>query len=182
VTHGAPDDDDVPLRVFEGLFVGAELHPTGAFADALVRCGYDANAPRKAYPAVVWRDAIEVARRHVHPSIPVADGLRALGRAFAAGFGKTVIGRVFRTVAPLFGLERTILSLPRYLHTVRRHMQVEVALEGDVFRLTAVDPYPNPDFIAGCMLGIVDIFERDAEVTITAREAERFELQLTVKR
>lgn len=175
-----PEGDDVPARVFEGLFLGGELLPNDALAAELARLGYRPGNDREAYPAQTWRQALEVARRHAYPQLSEAEGFRALGRRFAAGFGKTVVGRVFRAVAPLFGVDRTLLSVPRYLHTVRRRMSVEVhAVGANRYRLVAIDRHPHPDFIAGCMLGILDVFSLEGTAVIVASEPQRFELEIS---
>ncbi len=174
------EDDDVPARVFEGMFVGGELLPDVQLAAALKGIGYDPDAPRKSYSARVWRAALEVARQHVYPMRPEAEGFRALGRRFADGFGKTIVGKVFRSVAPLFGVDRTFLSVPRYLHAVRRKMDLEMHAVGlNHYRLTASDPHPNPEFIAGCMLGILDVFSIEGRARVLVSEPERFELEFS---
>lgn len=174
------EDDDVPVRAFEGMFVGGGLLPDEALATALKGIGYDPEAPRKTYSARVWRAALEVARNHVYPLRPEAEGFRALGRRFTDGFGKTIVGRLFRSVAPLFGVDRTVLSVPRYLHAVRRKMDLEMHAVGvNHYRLTASDSHPNPEFIAGCMLGILDVFSIEGRATVLLSEPERFELEFS---
>ena len=174
------EDDDVPARVFDGMFVGGALLPDEALATTLKDIGYDPEAPRKTYSARVWRAALEVARRHVYPTRPDAEGFRALGRRFADGFGKTLVGKVFRSVAPLFGVDRTILSVPRYLHVVRRKMDLSMHAVGvNRYRLIASDPYPNPEFIAGCMLGILDVFSIEGTAAVLLNEPPRFEIEFS---
>ncbi len=176
------EDDDVPARVFEGMFVGGELLPDETLAAALRDIGYHPEAPRKTYSARVWRAALEAARRHVYPLRPEAEGFRALGRRFTDGFGKTLVGKVFRSVAPLFGVDRTFLSVPRYLHAVRRKMDVQMHAVGvNHYRLIARDPHPNPEFIAGCMLGILDVFSLEGTASVSVSEPERFELEFRWK-
>ena len=173
-------EDDVPARVFEGMFLGGGLLPHDALAAELAALGYVPGNPRESYSAKAWRDALLCARRHVYPALPEAEAFRALGRRFAEGFGKTVVGRVFRTVAPLFGVDRTLLSVPRYLHAVRKRMHVEMhALGANRYQLVARDPHPNPDFIAGCMLGILDIFSLEGAAVVTLVEGERFEVEIS---
>ncbi len=174
-----PQEDDVPARVFEGLFLGGALLPDDLLSAELARLGFQPGNGRDSYSAKTWREALEVARRHAYPLLTEAEGFRALGRRFAEGFGRTVVGRVFRAVAPLFGVDRTLLSVPRYLHTVRKHMRVELhALEANRYRLVAFDPHPNADFIAGCMLGILDVFSIEGTAVVVVSEADRFELEL----
>lgn len=173
-------EDDVPARVFEGMFLGAGLLPHDALATELATLGYMPGQPRESYSAKTWRDALSCARRHVYPELSDVEGFRALGRRFAEGFGKTVVGRVFRAVAPLFGVDRTLLSVPRYLHAVRRRMDLEMhALGVNRYRLVARDPHPNVEFIAGCMLGILEVFSLAGTAVVTTVDAERFEIEIS---
>jgi len=176
---GGPDDNDVPARVFEALFERAELPLTPAILEELAAIGWRQGDGSKEYSAKTWRQAIEIARRHLHPDLSERDGFRALGRAFALGFGRTVVGRVFRSTAPLFGLERTFLAVPKYLHAVRKRMRVEMLVESKRhLRLLAWDEHSNPEFIAGCMHGIFDVFEVTPDIEVSLNEPGHFVLEL----
>jgi uncharacterized protein (TIGR02265 family) len=169
----------VPARVFEALFERAELPLTGAVLKELATIGWRPEEPQREYSAKTWREAIEIARRHLFPSMEHAEGYRVLGRRFAEGFGRTVVGRVFRAVAPLLGLERTFFSVPRYLHAVRKRMRVEMQLvSARHFRLHAWDEHSNPEFIAGAMQGIFDVFEVEARIEVSLNEPGHFVLEL----
>ncbi|HEY1087371.1 MAG TPA: DUF2378 family protein [Archangium sp.] len=176
---GGLDDNDVPARVFEALFERAELPLTPAVLEELAAIGWRRGDGSKEYSAKTWRQAIELARRHLHPELSERDGFRSLGRAFALGFGRTVVGRVFRSTAPLFGLERTFLAVPKYLHAVRKRMRVEMLVENKRhLRLLAWDEHSNPEFIAGCMHGIFDVFDVTPDIEVSLNEPGHFVLEL----
>lgn len=175
----AAPEDDVPHRVFEGLFA-AGVEPTPALLEELKAAGYDRSAPRPAYPVQTWRATVEITRRHVLPELGEDEGRFELGRRFLAGFARTPVGWVLARVAPLFGVDRTIQAVPRYLRAVRKHMQVELVLvEEKTWRLFAEDPMPMPHFIGGCMQGILDIFSITGTITVSNVRPTGFELLIT---
>lgn len=146
----------------------------------LLQAGYDLRQPSEAYSVEIWRRVIEVVRRHVVPSLDPAAGARELGRRFVAGFATTTIGSVFRRVAPLFGVDRTLLSVPRYLYLIRRTMRVTMQAEGvGRYRLIAFDSGPNAEFVAGCMLGLLELFSIQGRTQVVAETPSSFEVEIT---
>ncbi len=168
----------VTARSFEGLLRSEGRTPTPALDAELRSLGYVREAPGDEYPAQVWLEVVDAVRRHVFPSLGREAGSEALGRRFAAGLGQTLVVSVFKRVAPVFGLERTILAVPRYLHVVRRDLEVTLLVEGqNHWRLSADDPHSNPWFIAGCLRGLVDLFDLPSRAVVH-HQGSRFEVEL----
>jgi uncharacterized protein (TIGR02265 family) len=168
----------VSRRTFEGLLRGEGCALTPALEAELVSLGYDPHRPQDGYSAQLWLEVVHAVRRQVFPSLSVEQGSEALGRRFTLGLGETTVGSVFKRVAPIFGLERTILAVPRYLHTVRRDLQVTLVSEGHHhWRLMADDEQSNPFFIAGCLRGLVDLFGRPSRALVH-QQGPHFEVEL----
>jgi uncharacterized protein (TIGR02265 family) len=170
---------EVPRRVFDGLFAAEGCALTPALREDLKAIGFDPDSSVDGFPVETWRASVDVVRRHVLPEVEREAALVQLGRRFAAGFGRTPVGWVLRGVAPLFGPDRTLLAVPRYLHTVRRSMKVAVHAEGQGrYRLVAEDPSSDPPFIGGCLLGILDIFGLDGRMRVVNARSGGFEIEL----
>lgn len=166
-----PRSTGVHRRVFDGLF-GQALHPSGAFLEALRSAGFDRDRSTTHYPVATWRACLEVARRFVHPEVPIEDGLRALGRAFVEGFAATIVGRVFALSAPVLGAERCLIRLPVYLTSAREDVRLELAaVAARHWQATYHDDTPMPDFIAGVLEGILALTRVTAHVEVTHRGA-----------
>src|SRR5574340_1663171 len=142
VAQETSQQQDVPRRVFDSLFgVAGGLPPEGALREELRAVGFDPLVRADAYPLRTWRAAIDVARRHAYPQLPKAEGERTLARRFVDGFTRTPVGFVLKAVAPVFGLDRTLQSLPHYVRTVRSFMRLTVAQEGPGnYRILFDDP------------------------------------------
>jgi uncharacterized protein (TIGR02265 family) len=170
---------EVPRRVFDGLLAAEGCALTPVLERELKALGFDPQSPDDWFTAETWRAAVDAVRRHVLPQVEREAGLVELGRRFAAGFGRTPVGLVFRGVAPLFGPDRTLLAVPRYLYTVRRSMTVAMHAEGPGrYRLVAEDRAPDPCFIGGCLLGILDIFSLPGRMRVVNVQGNAFEIEL----
>jgi uncharacterized protein (TIGR02265 family) len=168
----------VTSRSFEGLLKCEGCVVTPELEAQLRTVGYDGTALQEAYSAQVWLDAVDAVRRHLFPLLSIEQGSVEVGRRFAAGLGHTTVGSVFKRVAPLFGLERTMLAVPRYLHVVRRDLEVTLlALGHHHWRLSADDAQSNPHFIAGCLRGLVELFDRPSRAVVH-QQGSRFEVEL----
>jgi uncharacterized protein (TIGR02265 family) len=168
----------VPRRDFDGLF-GHVLRPQGAFASALRAAGYDLEAPLEHYPLTVWREALEVARLHVHPQLPRAEAYRELGRQFVQGFSETVVGRVFAAAAPLIGAEHCLARLPTYLRAGRTDMHLELrALGPRTWRALVQDPEPLPAFVAGVIEEVLRVTGVHPCVQVESLDDERYTLAI----
>lgn len=147
----------VPRRTFEALFNEAAFPVDAALAARLREEGVDPVALQASYPLATLRRTFEVVRAHALGALPEAEGMREVGRRWLAGFKQTAVGFVFRTTAPLFGPDRTLQTLPRYLSTAREDMPLEVHHEAPRrYRLRCLDPEASPHFLAGCLEGVLD--------------------------
>ena len=146
----------VPRRTFEALFRPEGIAVTPALKAELFAAGLDLEHLSPSYPLALLRLAFDVARRHAFPALPEPEGHRAVGRAFVAGFKQTPIGWVFRAMAPAFGPDRTIQTLPRYLSAVRDDMPLQIIAVGERrYQMVSADPDANPHFLAGCLESVL---------------------------
>jgi uncharacterized protein (TIGR02265 family) len=162
--------------VFEGMF-GRALKPTGKFVEDLRAIGYDPARPEIRYPTRVWRDALEVARRHCYPQLPAEQAQRMLGRRFVDGFFETIVGRLMAVAMPLIGTAMVCRRIPKYWAAVRTGISVEVRQESDkLFRIMYRDANPAPDFYAGIIEGAGRYTRTNNVVEIPVRGPDYFEL------
>jgi uncharacterized protein (TIGR02265 family) len=170
----------VPRRTFEALFRPEGIPVTEPLRLELRSVGIDLEALQAAYPLTVLRQAMDVARRHAFPDLSEADGLRAVGRRFVAGFKQTPIGWVFRTMAPIFGADRTIQTLPRYMASVREDMPLEIVATGERrYDLSSADGTGRPDFMAGCLEAVLETCGvTRSVVTVTRASPDGFAIDI----
>ncbi|MEW6434363.1 MAG: DUF2378 family protein [Myxococcota bacterium] len=170
----------VPRRTFEALFRDDGVPPTGPMKDELRAIGLDLDALQPSYPLPILRLAFEVARRHAFPALPEAEGFRSVGRAFVRGFKQTPIGWVFRSMAPVFGPERTIQTLPRYVGSVREDLPMEIIAVGERrYQLSSPDGGANPHFLAGCLDAVLETCgAKGGVVEVITTTADGFSLDI----
>lgn len=142
-------EPSVEASLIEGLFQRA-LHPDPAFVEELKAIGLDLRDLRPRYSTRVWREALEIARRRVYPTLAVEEGYRALGRRFSEGFFETIIGRFISVAFPMIGPTGMLKMSPRNVRAGRRDVEVIPVQENERrWRITFRDRDPSPDFIAG---------------------------------
>lgn len=170
----------VPRRTFEALFRAEGIEPTAPLKEALRAIGLDLDALQASYPLPVLRLAFDVARRHAFAQVPEAEGFRAVGRAFVRGFKQTPIGWVFRSMAPVFGPDRTIQTLPRYMGSVREDLPLEIIAVGERrYQLSSPDGGANPHFLAGCLESVLETCGAEGGVVeVTSATADGFSLEI----
>jgi uncharacterized protein (TIGR02265 family) len=170
----------VPRRTFEALFRPEGIPVTEPLRVELLAVGIDLRALQPSYALPVLRQAMDVARRHAFPELPEADGLRAVGRRFVAGFKQTPIGWVFRTMAPIFGADRTIQTLPRYMSSVREDMPLDIVATGERrYHLSSGDGGGRPDFMAGCLEAVLETCGVTTfAVTVTSARPDGFAIDI----
>jgi uncharacterized protein (TIGR02265 family) len=165
--------------VFEALFTRG-FKPDARLVEALRAAGYDVQRPEPRYPTAVWHACIEAARRHLFPSLSVAEGTRRLGAIFADGYFNTLIGKVIGAALPLLGPERAIQRLPRYWSATQPDLGVEVVKAGERhYAVTLREKGILADFCAGLLEGSVR--HTRAEVAITVREVDGTHCVLDVR-
>lgn len=180
---GGPPDavQTIPRRTVEALFQPEGLRVTEAMRVELLALGVDVQGLSASYPLPAFRQLLEVARRHAFAQLPEADGFRAVGRRWVAGFKQTLIGWVFRTMAPVFGTDRTIQTLPRYLSSVREDLPMVVVATGEnAYQLSSTDGTANPHFIAGCLEAVLETCGQPSfRVAVTAAGPDGFVIELS---
>lgn len=164
--------------IFEGLFQRA-LRPTGAFAEDLKAAGYDIKRPEIRYPRRVFQACLDVAHRHVFPSLSREEAHRKLGRLFVDGFFATIVGGVTRTIIRFLGLDRFMARLPKLATMTTTGMEVETKKVSPVeYQVVYRGRDLSPDFIAGSMEGSdpkTSVFKLRVEVV--SRSPDGFELR-----
>lgn len=170
----------VARRVVEALFAEEAIELDGALREKLAAIGLKTEVLEPEYPLALLRQTVDVVRRHVWPALPPADGFREVGRRWVRGFKHTPIGWLFRTMAPIFGPDRTLQTLPRYLTTVRKDMPLRVYPEAaNRYRLVCADLDANPHFLAGCIEVLLETAGAGSSTVEVKAGADGFELEVT---
>lgn len=168
----------IPRRNFDGLFLHA-LKPTGAFARALREAGYDPETQCEHYPLPVWRAALNVAREHVYPDVPVEEALRRLGHQYVEGFARTPVGFIFASAAQELGTERLLARIPSYLRAGREDMRMRLdAVHAREWRAFVEDVDPLPDFVAGAVEAVLLFSHAQARVDVVDHTATGYTLRI----
>lgn len=139
-------------RTVEALLRPEVVVPSDALKAALREVGVDVEHLEPAYTVASVRSAMDLIRRASCPELDDPAGFRELGRRFVLGFKQTPVGWIFSAMAPLFGPDLTMQTLPRYLSAVRDNFPLSVIAEGDRrYRFLSHDVAQYPEFIAGCI-------------------------------
>jgi uncharacterized protein (TIGR02265 family) len=167
--------------MFEALF-DRRLKPEGAFREALLGAGYDANKPKAKYPTSVWVTCLEIARSARYSSLGADEAYRILGREFTEGFMQTLVGRLVGVALPIMRPRSFLARLERYFKMGR---------EGGDIRYDMTEPSPgvahievvNPAGVPGAFVaGMIDVaFGRLAKswtIGITQRTAIHYALDV----
>lgn len=166
----------VDNSMFEGLFARA-LQVSEAMAAELRSVGFDPKNPKPRYPNKVWRDSLEVARRHEYPTLSHEEGMRALGRRFVDGFFQTIIGKFVAVALPMLGNSMMQKRVPGMFKMARKDLEVSSVEETpNRYRLIFKDRHPSPEFVAGFMEGIGFHLKRPASARIENRNADGYHL------
>ncbi len=140
----------IPRRTFEALLRPEVVALEGPLVAELAALGIDVGALAPWSSVAALRDAIDAVRRAACGERGVDEGFREVGRRFVQGFKRTTVGWIFSTMAPAFGPDLTMQSMPRYLTSVRAAFPVTVVAEGDQrYRFLCPDPDINAFFMAG---------------------------------
>lgn len=170
----------VPRRTFEALLRPEVITLSASARAALLEAGLDAEHLAAGYDLGTLRRVMDTIRRLECAALPVSDGFREVGRRFVQGFKQTPIGWIFGTMAPLFGPVRTLQQLPNYLSSVREEFPVTVLTEGETrFRLICLDPEAQPNFMAGCIEGVLATCGVTGASVEVLEQAAGFELEIS---
>jgi uncharacterized protein (TIGR02265 family) len=167
--------------MLEGLFQRA-LAPRGAFADELKKAGYDLARPEPVYDDEVWARCLEVAARHVCPGQGYPEAERELGRKFASGFAKTLIGSVTLAVVPRLSREHIFERMSRWVSVGSKQLAAEVVEKGErlrVLRVTTSGVRPHPFLMAGIVEALLRRPGEGMKVEVTASDASGYTLRVS---
>lgn len=169
-------------NMFEALFE-RRLKPEGAFADALLRAGYDRASPKRRYPTSVWIACLEVARRHGCSATTREEAYRQLGREFAEGFLTTTAGALIAAALPFMSPQAFINRLASYFRISREdeRLTFDVVEEGaGLSRVVVHNPAAVPGtFVAGLIetaLGRIPV-----EVSVEVRQSSEADYELIAR-
>lgn len=172
----ASEEAWVDNSMFEGLFARA-LKVTDAMAAELRTVGYDPKNPQPRYRHAVWKQSLEVARRHEYPTLPHDEGLKALGRRFVDGFFQTIIGKFVAVALPMLNASTMQKRVTGMFKMARKDLEVSSVEESPTrYRLIFKDKHPSPEFVAGFFEGIGFYMKRPAVARIENRTAEGYEV------
>lgn len=142
----------IPRRTVEALLRPEVVSATPELLERLRAVGVDPEHLEPKYSVTQLRGVLDAIRLQVLPERPVEEGYRELGRRFVLGFKQTPVGWIFSAMAPLFGPDLTMQTLPRYLSSVRDDFPISVIAEGDHrYRFMYREAAQYPGFIAGCV-------------------------------
>jgi uncharacterized protein (TIGR02265 family) len=162
--------------VFEAMF-DRVLRPTGDFAAALLRLGYDPARPELSYPTETWLKALDLAHQFVYPQLSSGEADRELGRRFFEGFLETITGKFVKLALPLVGAEGMLRRLPRYCSSTQADIQVDLVDEGPKqVRVHFASRYSRPEFMAGLLEAVPGFQYR---VTVLRHDPTGSELRVT---
>src|SRR5690349_83454 len=135
----------VPRLSFEGLLRALADSPD--HRQALRAAGFDAEAPRDAYPADLWRRVLEISREHAYPDLPSAEGFRQLGLRCVPAFAQSALGRVVSVSLKDLPPEGFLRRMPTFLPFGRPGVAVDIWAEAERrWRARVTDPAGVPDF------------------------------------
>ncbi len=174
-----PPPSMVKQSVFEGLFVHVlEVPPGSALADALRRVGFDLRRQEAEYSGAIWKEALDVTCRQLHPALSLEEAKRSLGGRFIEGFLRTVAGRALGVVLPLAGPEGALRRLPRFLSMGAPAMQVTTHEEQPRSWRVEVDvPWAQADFDAGLIEAGLKRTGAAMQVNVLERAEHRYVLR-----
>jgi uncharacterized protein (TIGR02265 family) len=168
----APQETYVQQSIFEGLFVKM-LKPTGAFAEDLLRAGYDLKRQERIYPESVFKACVRIACRHVYPGMEEGAAMRLLGRRFIEGFFDTIAGRIVAVSLPVLGPVGLIRRLPRLWAMGTKGIKAEVReVTARQWLIEVHSRNAMGDFDAGFVSYLLERMGVDPKVEVTERREE----------
>ncbi len=177
---GNAADTPVHLRSFEALFRHS-LAPKGELLERLRRAGYDPDRPKGSYPTRVYKECLDIARRHLFGELAEEEGWRRLGHVWVSGFEQTVVGKVLAAAARMMGTDRCLARLPTYVRAGREDHEVDGHPIGPrAWRIVMKDPHrPLPHLTKGVLEAIVRLTgQPEPAVTLERVDGPQYELHV----
>ncbi len=163
-------------QTIEGLFVTAlRTHMTPALTSELKAEGVDLTQRlRPAYPAEVWTKCCLTAAKHVHPSLPVEDGLRLLGEAVVEGFASGFLGRALMGVVRVLGPHRALGRIRQNFRSGNNYAEATVTrLDESTYEVWMNERGPTRYICQGIILaGLREARADDARVEVVRFDDE----------
>ena len=165
--------------VFEGLFAKA-MPQSPELVTALKQAGFDASSIASEYSAMVFNACLEVARKQVYGSLPVAEGLQKMGVAQIEGIKVTFIGKIIMPPLYLIGPERVVRRIPSLFKVDSTPAVITpIQLQPGAWRVEfRGDPTMVPDYIGGICKAIVELSGRTVTASARRRGAGDFDVEL----
>jgi uncharacterized protein (TIGR02265 family) len=169
----------IPRRTVEALLRPEVVVASDGLKAGLRELGIDLEHLEPSYAVATMRLAMDLIRAEICPERDAAAGFRELGRRFVLGFKQTPVGWIFTAMAPLFGPDLTMQTLPRYLSSVRDNFPLSVIAEGDRrYRFISHDVAQYPEFIAGCVELVLETCGVPSYEVLCLRRDPGFELEV----
>ncbi|MBF5041513.1 DUF2378 family protein [Aggregicoccus sp. 17bor-14] len=163
--------------VLESLFRGLQVQ--GGFLDDLRQAGYDPFRPEVSYGTQVMRRCLDVAHRHLFPTLSKEEGRRQLGRRFVQGFAETQLGKMVVSGLPLIGPVRYLRRFPEHVKMdAREEARVTAVQLGErSFRMEfRGDAFLTPDFMSGVLEEGLRLTQVEPTLSAEARGRGDFDL------
>ncbi len=166
--------------VLEGLFAKAMPQSPELLA-ALKQAGFDPSNIASEYTAMVFNACLEVARKHVYGSLPVAEGLQKMGVAQIEGIKATFIGKIIMPPLYLIGPERVVRRIPSLFKVDSTPAEITpIQIQPGSWRIEfRGDPTMVPDYIGGICKAIVELSGRSVTASARRRGAGDFDVELS---
>ncbi|MEW5737353.1 MAG: DUF2378 family protein [Myxococcota bacterium] len=166
---------------FEALFLhGLDTPPE--LRAALATIGVDLERLVKRYPSTLFNASVDLARSYLYATASSREAAdRELGRKFAAGFMRTIPGKLLNVALPFLSIRALLSRLPRYARLGRDDLTVETEPGQDGgLRLLVVDPATaRPFFFLGALEQALDRLSQPYRTTLVQVDAWRFEVHVT---
>lgn len=164
----------------EGLLLGLGEKVTPQLLAQLKERGVDVARLPPAMPVEVWCTHMDFIREQVFPELDREEGLRHIGRAFIAGWQRTLVGSAVSKLLKLVGPART---LPRLTRTFRTSNNFSAAatelLDANTARIIISDVHDMPSLWHGTIEGGLFLLVNEGKVVVEKRDPPGVSLLVT---
>lgn len=153
---------------------------TPALLAQLKERGVDVARLPPAMPVEVWGTHMDFIREQVFPELERDEGLRHIGRAFIAGWQRTLLGSAVSKMLKLVGPARTLPRLTRTFRTSNNFSSAETELlSANSARIVISDVHEMPSLWRGTIEGGLFLLVSEGEVVIEKSDPPGVSLLVT---
>lgn len=134
----------------------------------LAQIGIDlGKKPAATYPFDAFVRALEILRRDLVPSLPVDDGMFALGQQYIDGYFETLLGSAVAGIVKLLGPRRTLLRATQQFRSANNFSEISVINHAPTDAELDMSSVDHPRFTRGMVFrGLVIAGARELSVDI----------------